>query len=308
MTDKNDSHAQKPDQHDHGKVNKPSKKTVKAATKQPDLIGPNEVFTLTLKSEALQEARTKALQKAQRTAKVDGFRQGKVPLKIVEQRLGEGSIMEMMVNEALSPAYSQALQDKNLQPLSEPEVKPLKMEPGSDWEFEITVATLPIFETKDVNKHIEKLKKSNDLWTKEEKEGTDVRQERLQAILTELLEKFQVKVPELLLRKETERQLHELAHQLENLGLSVDDYLEKVGQNLETLQQEYAARAFGTLQVEILLANYIRDQKIEAQPQEVESILRARAEKSKESISRQEIEYVHATLLKQKAVDLLLTI
>jgi FKBP-type peptidyl-prolyl cis-trans isomerase (trigger factor) len=131
----------------------------------------------------------------------------------------------------------------------------------------------------------------------------------LQAILTNILENIKVTVPELLLRKETERQLHELAHQLEHIELKVEDYLEKIGTTLEQLQQEYATRAFGTLQVEIFLANYIREQKLEVAPGEVEAILRARqAKDDKKPVSRQEVEYIHASLLKQKAVDQLLTI
>lgn len=307
MTAKSDSHSHK---HAETELAQPVKKLVKKTDdKKPDLVGPNDVFTITIAREELVKARQKVLTKAQQQLKTDGFRHGKTPIKIVEQRLGEGSILEMMADEVLSPAYSKTLQEKNLQPLSEPEVKPLKMDAEGDWEFEIIVATLPIFETKEVASLVEKLKKSSELWTKEAEEGSDVRQDRLQAILTTILEKIKVTVPELLLRKETERQLHELAHQLESLELKVEDYLEKIGKTLEELQQEYATRAFGTLQVEIFLANYIRDEKLEVQPGEVETILRARqAKDDKKPISRQEVEYIHATLLKQKAVDQLLTI
>lgn len=309
MTAKSDSVSQKPAKKSTEKVKAPKVAPKKDETKN-ELIGPNEVFTLTVPRTALDASRQRVLQKAQQQVKIDGFRQGKTPLKIVEQRLGEGKILELMADDVLSPAYNQALQEKKLQPLSEPEVKPLKMEVTGDWEFEITVAVLPEIDTQKTASHIEELKRKNELWTKEPKEDTDVRQERLQVILTTLLEKIKVQVPELLLRKETERQLHELSHQLEHLNLTVADYLKKIDKSIEEVQQEYAARALSTLQVEIFLANYIREQKIETTPQEVERILTAKYAEStkKPEISRQEIEYVHATLLKQKAIDSLLTI
>jgi trigger factor len=156
MTDKSSSHSHK---HAETELAKPVKKLVKKTDDtKPDLVGPNEVFTLTIARSELTKARQKVLTKAQSQLKTDGFRHGKTPIKIVEQRLGEGAILEMMADEVLSPAYSQALQEKKLQPLSEPEVKPLKMDAEGDWEFEIIVATLPIIETTEVATLVEKLK------------------------------------------------------------------------------------------------------------------------------------------------------
>lgn len=278
-----------------------------------DLIAPNVVFDLTIPVAELETARTKALAKAQKVMKADGFRIGHVPLKIVEQRLGEAGIMEMMVEEVLSPAYSAAVAEKNLSPLSDPEIKPKSMKMGEDWVLEIAVATMPEIDTSKVEKLVKDLHKKNELWTGENKDTPEakLRQDRLQAILTHLLEEMKVPVPELLLRKETERQLHELGHQLEQLNLTLEEYAQKIEHTLEQIQQDYAVRALGSLQVEILLANLIRQMGIQLDSKEVEDVVRARVAsqpEGKKTITRQELEYVQATLLKQKAVDHLLTI
>ncbi len=297
--------AKNADQHDdHGHSH---------AAPDSDLIAANVTFDLTIPVDQLQAAREKALQKAQRMVKVDGFRQGKVPLKIVEQRVGEAGLMELMAEEVLSPAYSAAINEKNLSPLTDPEIKPKSMKMGEDWVVEVSVATMPEIDTTGVEDSVKALQKENELWTQDQKDTAEVklRQDRLQAILTKLLEDIKVPVPELLLRKETEQLLHDLGHQLERLNLSLEDYLEKIGHTMEQLQQDYAMRALGSLQVEILLANLIRRLGLKLESKEVEEVVQARLAnqpEGKKTITRQELDYIQASLLKQKVVDHLLTI
>lgn len=307
MTKRTDTVDQKP---------QAAKKTApkKAAAKKPEqsVIQPNTTFTLTITVADQAAARQKAIAKAQKVMKADGFRQGMVPVKLVEQRLGEASIAEMILEETLSPAYTAAVQDKKLEPLTEPDVKPVSMKPGEDWTFEVSIALLPEVATGSVKKLITDLQKKNDLWTQDQKDTPEakLRQDRVQAVLTTILEALSIPVPELLLRRETERQLHELGHQLEHLGMNLEEYIKKIGRSEAELQQDYAARALGTLQVEIFLANYIRQEKLTLEAAEVEAVVQARMAnlpQEQKTISRREVEYIQATLLKQKAIDSLLT-
>ncbi|WP_125775019.1 trigger factor [Antribacter gilvus] len=54
---------------------------------------------------------------------VPGFRKGKVPPRIVEQRVGWGAIIEHAVNDGLSGFYRQAASEASLRPLGQPEVE-----------------------------------------------------------------------------------------------------------------------------------------------------------------------------------------
>lgn len=53
---------------------------------------------------------------------VPGFRKGKVPPRIIEQRVGWGAVIEHAVNDGLSGFYRDALGETDLRPLAQPEV------------------------------------------------------------------------------------------------------------------------------------------------------------------------------------------
>lgn len=53
---------------------------------------------------------------------IPGFRKGKVPARIIEQRFGRGAVVSEAINEALPEFYGQAIEENDLQPLGQPEV------------------------------------------------------------------------------------------------------------------------------------------------------------------------------------------
>ncbi len=53
---------------------------------------------------------------------IPGFRRGKVPARIIDQRVGRGAVIEEAVNDALPRFYGQAVEESKLRPLGQPEV------------------------------------------------------------------------------------------------------------------------------------------------------------------------------------------
>ncbi|HEY0189465.1 MAG TPA: trigger factor [Cellulomonas sp.] len=53
---------------------------------------------------------------------IPGFRKGKVPPRIIDQRVGRPAVMEHAVNEGLSGFYAEAVRENKLRPLGQPEV------------------------------------------------------------------------------------------------------------------------------------------------------------------------------------------
>ncbi len=53
---------------------------------------------------------------------IPGFRPGKVPTRIIEQRVGRGAVLQEAVNQALPDFYTQALVENDINPLGQPEV------------------------------------------------------------------------------------------------------------------------------------------------------------------------------------------
>ncbi|MGT2460872.1 trigger factor [Sinomonas atrocyanea] len=54
---------------------------------------------------------------------VPGFRKGKVPSRLIDQRVGRGYVLETAINEGLNDWYQQAVAETGIRPLSRPEVE-----------------------------------------------------------------------------------------------------------------------------------------------------------------------------------------
>ena len=82
---------------------------------------------------------------------VPGFRKGKVPARIIEQRVGRAAVLEEAVNNALPQFYGQALEEHAVRPLGQPEISDLSvpMSDGDDFSFVVEVDKRPELELPD---------------------------------------------------------------------------------------------------------------------------------------------------------------
>jgi trigger factor len=97
----------------------------------------------------LKPSMDKAYRQIAQTVNVPGFRQGKVPPVVIDQRFGRGAIIQEALNEALPQFYGQAVEDNNLNPLAQPEVEVTRLEDGDLIEFTAEVDVRPEFDLPD---------------------------------------------------------------------------------------------------------------------------------------------------------------
>lgn len=84
----------------------------------------------------------KRLQDAARKVRIDGFRQGKVPLKVVKQRFGAG-IRQEVLGEVINRTYFEALQKEDINPAGMPSIDTTKNKEGEDLEYVATIEVYP---------------------------------------------------------------------------------------------------------------------------------------------------------------------
>jgi trigger factor len=96
----------------------------------------------------IESAVDSRLQNAARTVKLDGFRPGKVPMRVVRQRFGESVRMEVL-GEVMNESFYEAIQQQGLKPAGRPNIEPKSLEPGKDIEFVATFEVFPDVEAKD---------------------------------------------------------------------------------------------------------------------------------------------------------------
>jgi trigger factor len=83
---------------------------------------------------------------------VPGFRRGKVPARIIDQRVGRGAVLQEAVNEALPKFYGQAVEESKLRPLGQPQVDVTDVPDvaaGGDLKFTVEIDVVPEFEVPD---------------------------------------------------------------------------------------------------------------------------------------------------------------
>jgi len=114
-------------------------------------LSPSRVkITIEVPFDDLQPSMDRAYLEIAKQVNIPGFRKGKVPPRVIDQRLGRGTVINEAFNEALPQIYGQAVQDNNLTPLAQPDIEVTKLEDGNLVEFTAEVDVRPDFELPDV--------------------------------------------------------------------------------------------------------------------------------------------------------------
>lgn len=109
-------------------------------------LSPTRVkLTVEVPSEELQPHVDAALKTIGSQIQVPGFRAGKVPARIIEQRVGKGAVIQEAVNEALPEFFSQAVDETGVSPIGQPEVDitEVPMTDGETLKFTVEVDVRP---------------------------------------------------------------------------------------------------------------------------------------------------------------------
>ena len=104
-------------------------------------------LTVGVPADRVDSAVNKRLQDAARNVRLPGFRPGKVPMKVLQQRFGQG-VRQEVLGEVISQSFQEAVISENLRPAGQPSIEARKMDAGQDVEY---TATFEVFPTVEVN-------------------------------------------------------------------------------------------------------------------------------------------------------------
>lgn len=90
-----------------------------------------------------------ALEHLKHHVKVDGFRQGKAPASMVQEKLRPEALLMEAGDHAVSHVYHDYIAENKLEPIGNPEVKILKIANGSEFAFTAIITVLPDVELPD---------------------------------------------------------------------------------------------------------------------------------------------------------------
>lgn len=320
ITDNHEGHQHDHQDHDH------SKDSVLAA---------NEKLVLTIKWTVVEKAYKKNLTQAAKNFKAEGFRVGKAPLSLVEQQVGSEKLTELTFQDVLPEVYKEAISKAEKKPITQPEFRPLTAKKGEDWQIEVHYASFPEINVKNYQKAVtignktaaefikerEKQVKEDSQKAKDQKDtkskpalkltDNEKNEIRLQHIFKALVEQTEPKIPELLLRQETQAEFERLLKQLEQYQIKLEDYLKNRGITIETLSNELASGVLGRLQVDFILASISQEEKLKVAQEEINQALEKITNlkmRTEAKANQNYLTQLEANLLQKKTIDFLLKI
>lgn len=137
-------------------------------------------LTVGVPAERIETEVNARLQKAMPNVRVDGFRPGKVPMRVIKQRYGAG-VRQEVAGEVMSQTFYEAVEQENLRPAGAPSIEPKALQEGRDFQYIATFEVFPEFEltslsgesvtrlvasveTSDVDEMVETLRSQQGSW------------------------------------------------------------------------------------------------------------------------------------------------
>src|SRR5580658_8096673 len=82
------------------------------------------------------------LKRLTRTARIKGFRPGKVPYAVVRQQFGS-QVHAQTVSDLMQSTFAEAVSQQRLRPAGGPRIEPIAVEPGSELRYAAVFEVMP---------------------------------------------------------------------------------------------------------------------------------------------------------------------
>lgn len=280
-------------------------------------------LTLTIPEEIILKIRELVIKRLIDELTIPGFRKGKAPNDLALKQIDMQRVYENTLQHLLPEAYAQAVTEHNLQPVLAPRFELLNVDEGQDWQVRAHTCEAPNVVLGDYKSKIKDLKKS-DIWIpgnpsagfhsdesseragQEKKERTQ--EDKEQQVIKTILDTSDAKIPTLLIDEEVNHRLSQLVEQVQKLGLSVEQYLNSTGKNVEQLKSEYAEQAKESIKLVLALNKVAQEEKVDISDQEIDAIMSAGSNAlSKENLNNdqqaEQKRLVRSVLLRRKAIE-----
>jgi len=261
-------------------------------------------LTVTIPNADIRKAWEEVIGGLVEKAEIKGFRKGKAPRKLVEERTNKENVKEEVLRKLLPIAYTDAIKTHGLRPIVNPKVHLEKIEDpklNKDWQFTALTCEAPEVKLGNYKKNIQKITAKSKIAIP----GKEQTPAKFEEIVKALIDSVIIEVPELLVDNETDRLLSQTLEDVRKLGLTLDQYLSSIGKNPEVLRNEYKQKAGNDLKLELALVKIAEEEKITVEASEIEEAIKAgKSDEEKKNLETNK--YLLANILRQqKTLDFL---
>lgn len=99
-------------------------------------------LTVVIPSATVDHEVEKRLKEAGKTARINGFRQGKVPMRVIKQRYGAG-VRQEVLGETIQRSFYEAVTKESVRPAGQPSIEATQAQEGKDVEYVATFEVYP---------------------------------------------------------------------------------------------------------------------------------------------------------------------
>jgi len=117
----------------------PSNLSVKTEPLPKSQVG----ITIEVPADMVDATYEKVLNRLASRSKLEGFRPGRAPRALVEARIGPAALREEVVEAIVPEVIRQALQEKSIDPIDNPDVEVVELERGRPAQLKATVTVMP---------------------------------------------------------------------------------------------------------------------------------------------------------------------
>lgn len=258
-------------------------------------------ITITVPTADVKKTRETIVTEYAMATQVPGFRKGKAPKKLVEERIDNQKVDEELLKTILPAYYSQAVKEHKLQPIINPRVHIEKLVEGKDLQFIAETCEAPKIDLGNYKATIKNITAKSKIVVP----GKEPEQVSFDQIIDALLKATAMKVPAIIVEQETQRLLSQTLDEVKKLGLTLEQYLSSTGRTSEDLKREYEQKAQNDIKIEFALQKVAEEENITVEQKEIDEA----TSKAKDEAERKNLRansYLLASILRQqKTLDFL---
>lgn len=272
---------------------------ISALNKQSD--GTIEL-TIAIPASDVKKAWDQIVEETVKNSVLPGFRKGKAPKKLAEEKLDKEKVKEEVIKKLLPQFYAQAVNEHQLTPIIYPRVHLRQEDLAKDLssgqhDLQVIAQTCETPEI-SLNGYKDSVQKIT-AKTKIIVPGKELQPAKFEDIVKALLDSVKVKIPQMLVETEVDRLLSQTLDEIKKLGLTLDQYLASTGKTAEGLRGEYQTKAEADLKLEFALRKIAEEEKITINDKELdEAIKKAPNEEERKNLAANK--YLLASILRQQ--------
>ena len=253
------------------------------------------------------------------SAELPGFRKGKAPKNLVEEKLDKTKVYEDVLKHLIPEVYGKTVAEHKLRPIVTPKIELKEATENKDWIIRALTCEKPAVTLGEYKKAIQDVKasKAKKIWVPGKDEPKDKsgeagsrsagedRKPTLDELLKALFDVVKVSLPAMLVEHEVNRLLSDLIDQTKKLGLTVEQYLASTQRTVESVRHEYDEQSRRTLTLEFSLEEVADKEGILVSDDDIDAVVKtAKTDEEKATLEKQRY-YLAQVLRRQKTLDFL---